>query len=599
MAAYVNNESESDLSGDELFDDIGAFDTINVTNEQRKILERQWRRLAGESDEENDFEGFQVSDVYVTPTFERWINTEVSRNVKTFEYITGPTRVFDGSASALEYFQLFYDDCLFENIARFTNLNAASKRAVNSGAAATGKWTDVTIDELKAYYGLLLLMDVMQYDRDEHYWSHNATHWLVGSKFGDVMSRDRFVQIKRYLHFSDDSNSPQHDKLHKVRYILNHCRTAFQNEYQPHREISVDEAMIPFKGRLSMKQYMKDKPVKFGIKLWVAADAITAYCHNFEVYVGKGAGIVNNDLGLASNVVIGLTQPIMMKGHVIYTDNFYTSPQLADYLYQLDTYLCGTVRSNRKGFPKELVASNSEARKLERGASKWMMCGPLLATSWKDNRMVYYISSFHSPVADTTMTAQRHNKDGTVTQLPATPTVLDYAQFMGGVDRLDQQTRLNKSKKTLRWYRKIENKLHEIALYNAYVIEGSVIEHSGTQKRKRDLLSFRLDVAHALIGTFRSKRACKRPRSDQHLNDQRLDEKAHWPTAAGGSDRLCVVCMRKHRNYLASHPGIPVKDNPFKRVKTTMACKKCDVPLCCNARNTCFQDWHTKVYYWQ
>jgi len=56
--------------------------------------------------------------------------------------------------------------------------------------------------------------------------------------------------------------------------------------------VSVDEAMIPFKGRLGIKQYMKDKPVKFGIKVWVLADVVTAYCHNFDVYVGKNAEIV-------------------------------------------------------------------------------------------------------------------------------------------------------------------------------------------------------------------------------------------------------------------------------------------------------------------
>lgn len=49
--------------------------------------------------------------------------------------------------------------------------------------------------------------------------------------------------------------------------------------------------MIPFKGRLGMKQYMKYKPMKFGIKVWVAADAVTTYCYNFEVYVGKNAEV--------------------------------------------------------------------------------------------------------------------------------------------------------------------------------------------------------------------------------------------------------------------------------------------------------------------
>ena len=34
---------------------------------------------------------------------------------------------------------------------------------------------------------------------------------------------------------------------------------------------------------------MKDKPVKFGVKMWMAADSISAYCWNFDVYVGKRA----------------------------------------------------------------------------------------------------------------------------------------------------------------------------------------------------------------------------------------------------------------------------------------------------------------------
>lgn len=455
----------------------------------------------------------------------------------------------------------------------------------------------MTVPELKAYYGILLLMEVMKFDRDELYWSQSTKHWIIGSYIGEIMPRDRFIQIKRYLHFSDDRNQEQCDKLHKVRFMLNNLRVSFQREYTPHKEISVDEAMVPFKGRLGMKQYMKDKPVKFGIKLWVAADAVSAYCYNFEVYVGKDNNIVNRNLGLASRVVIEMTKPLHMKGHVVFTDNFYTSPELADFLYKRNTYLCGTMRNNRKGYPKELVQSKSVARKMVRGSSDWLMCGPLLASFWKDNRLVYYLSTYHKP-EDPTLTMKRHKKDGTGIILSTTPSVVGYAQFMGGVDRLDQLARMNKSKKSLRWYRKIEVKLREISLYNAYVIEGSIIDQAPQQHRKRDFLSFRLDVAHSLIGSFRAKRPFKRPRIGQNDN-QRLDDKSHWPTAAGGSDKVCVVCNRKHRNYMGSHPGVSVKDNPHKRTKTTMACTKCQVPLCCNARSSCFQDYHTKVYYWQ
>ena len=50
--------------------------------------------------------------------------------------------------------------------------------------------------------------------------------------------------------------------------------------------------MIPFKGRSSLKQYMPQKPVKRGIKVWALADAANGYMANFQVYTGRqGNGI--------------------------------------------------------------------------------------------------------------------------------------------------------------------------------------------------------------------------------------------------------------------------------------------------------------------
>ena len=41
--------------------------------------------------------------------------------------------------------------------------------------------------------------------------------------------------------------------------------TLNQSTIHTHEELSIDEAMIPFKGRLRIKQYMKDKPTKWGL----------------------------------------------------------------------------------------------------------------------------------------------------------------------------------------------------------------------------------------------------------------------------------------------------------------------------------------------
>ena len=240
-------------------------------------------------------------------------------------------------------------------------------------------------------------MDIITCDRDELYWSQSTEYPYIRTEILKIFSRDRFMQIRRYRNFSDDSNVDQTDKLFKFRYIIDNIRQSFKEHYVPHEHISVDEAMIPFKGRLSFKQYMKDKPVKFGIKMWVLADSVTAYCHNFDIYVGRFTqgvnrftqgvnrftqgvnrftqgvnrftqgvnrftqGVnrftqgVNRFFGLSGQVVISLTRHLQDEGRTVYTDNFYTSPILAHYLESKGIYTCGTVRCHRKGFPAELV----------------------------------------------------------------------------------------------------------------------------------------------------------------------------------------------------------------------------------------------------
>lgn len=160
--------------------------------------------------------------------------------------------MFDTSTCALEYFQLFCSDEVFEKFVNFTNLNARTKRAADP--TQKGVWTNVTLPELKAYYGLLILMDIMKFQWDELCWNETQSAWLIGSKFGVVMSRDCFIQIKRYLHFSDDTdNKAKQNKLHKVRFFIRSPSQNFQRRiYMSDQEISVDEAMVPFKGHLGL-----------------------------------------------------------------------------------------------------------------------------------------------------------------------------------------------------------------------------------------------------------------------------------------------------------------------------------------------------------
>ncbi|XP_046583065.1 piggyBac transposable element-derived protein 3-like [Haliotis rubra] len=197
---------------------------------------------------------------------------------------------------------------------------------------------------------------------------------------------------------------------------------------------------------------------------------------------------------------------------VFFSFGVYTSATLGHYLLQKDTYLCGTARTNRKGYPAVHLPSGKAANRLQRGTIDWRACGDFVATMWKDNKPLFYLSTAHSPEEDG-LTTKRRKKDGSQEILPNAPCVKDYGKYMGGVDRLDQNTRQNKGKKPMRWYRRVEVKLREIAIYNAYVIEGTFINHMPGGKRKRDMLAFKLGLLHQLIGGYRQDRRLGRSRS--------------------------------------------------------------------------------------
>lgn len=86
------------------------------------------------------------------------------------------------------------------------------------------------------------------------------------------MRRDQFEQIHSVLPLSNSSIQPRkgdrgYDCLYKVRQFLFNLRTHFKENAEMEAVMSVDEQMIPYKGTLGIKVYMRNKPSKWGIKV--------------------------------------------------------------------------------------------------------------------------------------------------------------------------------------------------------------------------------------------------------------------------------------------------------------------------------------------
>ncbi|GIY05120.1 piggyBac transposable element-derived protein 4 [Caerostris darwini] len=97
----------------------------------------------------------------------------------------------------------------------------------------------------------------------------------------------RFKKIISNLHASDNKkavprNEPGFDKLQKVSPLIAHFEKKFQEEYSDSSVQSIDEIMVKFKGRSTMKQYMPGKPVKRSCKIWARSDASNGYLYKFE-----------------------------------------------------------------------------------------------------------------------------------------------------------------------------------------------------------------------------------------------------------------------------------------------------------------------------
>ncbi len=105
-----------------------------------------------------------------------------------------------------------------------------------------------------------------------------------------VMKRDRFTLVLRFLHLNDNSQykkgEPGHDPLYKLRPFLSPLIAHFQSSYTLHREVSIDKSMIGFKVRLGFIQYVLKKPTKWRMKAFVLSDAQTAYMFNWHLYTG-------------------------------------------------------------------------------------------------------------------------------------------------------------------------------------------------------------------------------------------------------------------------------------------------------------------------
>ncbi|KAL0879672.1 hypothetical protein ABMA27_003387 [Loxostege sticticalis] len=326
----------------------------------------------------------------------------------------------------------------------------------------------------------------------------------------------------------------------------------WRNRHIPNqnKNYSIDEAMVPYYGRHSCKQFIRGKPIRWGYKLWVGATRL-GYVLWFDPYQGKSSTIAEGykQFGLGGSVILECADVLQGRHPTLpfhlFFDNYFSSIPLLHELGNRGLRATGTVRENRTS--KCPLEANKDFKKTERGSFVYKSSSPnsILVCKWNDNSVVTVASNTGTvePLHKVKRFSQELKRFVHIEQ----PSVIrQYNENMGGVDRSDQNIGLYRTSiRGKKWY---------FSLFY-----GGEYDH----------LAFRRSLAKGLLESY--KRSDKRgpcPTGRSHRESSRYDGADHLVQYSAPQLR-CKVC----------------------KVKSFFICQKCKVHL--HPKN-CFIEFHTQ-----
>jgi hypothetical protein len=433
---------------------------------------------------------------------------------------------------------------------------------------------------MRQFIGILLYFGVYQLPRTRIVWMTGSSISLIS----DVMTRDRFEEIRRYLHFLDSEkavNNP--DRLCKVRLFLDPIQETMNN-ISPSIIYSIDEQMISYKGRTILRQYMPAKPTKWGIKVFFLCGS-TGLMYKFLVYDGQNSFDTNYTAGL----VLHLCEDLL-PGTQVYFDNYFSSQALINTLRLKHVYVVATMRANRcKEVASQLESENS-LKKKGRGSMDWRTnaSNDTIFVRWFDNRAVLMVSTFCGVGESDNTVSRWDRKRKARIQVPVPDIVIAYNRHMGGVDLVDSLLSYYKiCLRSKKWTTRMFYHFVDVAVTNSWL----EFRRDNKQQPIMDLLKFRIYIAETLVKkdhcakrkagrpsllsthvASRQKVMCIKP-----LYEVRKDGVGHLPIALSSEDKgKCAYCSTKE-----------------KQVFSTIKCRKCDAFLCVKRDKNCFELYHS------
>nr|CAI5836442.1 unnamed protein product [Callosobruchus analis] len=303
--------------------------------------------------------------------------------------LTNPT-------TPLQAWQLLFTDEILEVILKHTNAKITELSAKYHSENVTYV-NHLSMSELKAFLGLNILAGVFKSGREDadSLWATDGTGRDI---FRATMTLKRFLFLLCAIRFDDPDSRADRiasgDTAAAVSEVFKSFIKNCSTNYTCSEFATVDEMLVPFRGKCKFRMYMKSKPAKYGLKIMCLCDARTHYLINAFIYTGKNVLRRNpKKLSIPTLDVLDLVSPIENTNRNITGDNWFTSNELVSELKSRGLTYVGTMRKNERDVPPQFQPNKSRTAQ----SSIFGFTGDRTLVSFvpKRNRSVILLSSMH------------------------------------------------------------------------------------------------------------------------------------------------------------------------------------------------------------
>ncbi|KAM9665765.1 piggyBac transposable element-derived protein 1 [Trichechus inunguis] len=408
-----------------------------------------------------------------------WIKRDIKPSFPSWSALdSGLLNLKNEKLNPVELFELFFDDDTFNLVVNETN-NYASQKNVN---------LEVTVQEMKCVFGVLLLSGFVRRPRRGMYWEiSDADKNLVR----DAIRRDRFESIFSYLHFADNSHLDQKDKFTKLRPLIKQMNKNFLL-YAPLEEYyCFDKSMCEC---FDSDHCLNGKPTRIGYKIWCGTTT-QGYLVWFEPYQEQSTVMADKDLdlGIGGNLVMNFADVLLERGQYPYHlcfDSFFTSVKLMSALKKKGLRATGAIRENRT--EKCPLMDAEHMKKMKKGYFDFQVeeNEEIMLCRWHGDGIISLCSNAVGiePVNEISC----FTDDEEILQISQPSIVKLYDECREGVAKMDQiiskyRVRIRSKK----WYSILVSYMIDLAMNNAWQLHRACNPGASL-----DLLDFRRCVAH-------------------------------------------------------------------------------------------------------